>query len=90
MKQFANEKLQNLYLALIALCGEDRVGWQEIGNEEEEMISLSIPLTNNYIGKEEKTTKIILWLDKKQFVCYGEPLELEQINKNYSAWAFEN
>ena len=90
MKQFANEKLQNLYLALIALYGEDRVGWQEIGNEEEEMISLSIPLTNNYIEKEEKTTKIILWLDKKQFVCYGEPLELKQINKNYSVWAFEN
>lgn len=90
MKQFANEKLQNLYLALIALYGEDRIGWQEIGNEEEEMISLSIPLTNNYVEKEEKTTKIILWLDKEQFVCYGEPLELEQINKNYSAWAFEN
>ena len=89
MKNFTNEKLQNLYSALLALYGEKYVGWQDIGSEEE-IITFTVPLKNNYVYGEKKTINMTIWLDKNECVCYAIPMNSVEVNENYSVWAFEN
>jgi hypothetical protein len=90
MPQFANEKLNNLYLALVALYGEDRVGWQDAGWEENEKISIDITLKSD-VGEE--TIEINTYIDSKGFMSYGSLLMPEEINleipENWTGWLFE-
>lgn len=89
MLKFTNEKLNNLYLALVALYGEDRVGWQDIGSEYEK-ISISITLKAD---TSEETVEIIAYINSQGFVSYGSYLLPEDINfemtENWTAWLFE-
>ena len=44
---FKNSKLQKLYEALVDLFSEENVGWVLIGDEDEEVIQLSINIKND-------------------------------------------
>ena len=85
-RNFHNPKLQKLYEALCDLF-PDRTGWQDMGDEECEMISLVIDIKDNF--NDGTTISQTLAIDTDGLTIYPEHLP-EQDSDGYVVFAFEN
>lgn len=87
---FKNEKMERLYNALVDVLGEDKVGWQDAG-EDYELIELTINLKNE-LDNGEKNVKEALWIDTTGAFVWGERIpNIDELNliSDCSIWAFE-